>query len=502
VPGVPEDEQQALLQTVVAKPAARRLKEELTTLLERLLPGLIDSPAQSFGTTLTEALHASLPDGWDKIRSRAVGRHLKDNQPVAEAILYDLFQGHQSRIPRNQTALVEAIESGAAQTVLASLLNTTVEIIPVMRIGVLVSIVRSLAVSVDSPGQEKLVEWLRPLLQEHPDKLMAAFVTICNDSTSTGHLLIELMSKLPKNQRAKYSRRILRDASEATISIVANHLETQLLSALPDPASELALVELYGIRAKDSAEAVSKLIGLSLGESEKVARAASRNIVKAAEKIEGLDARSILPLSKSRVVGVRINWLEALTRMVDRGFRLEGQDIADACAALENETQEPVLQNMCNLTGRWVRAGKPFPSVVALAFEKFAARLLRDRIAGVGTVRALIITLKAIAQGEDSMLPARISALVRTLLLTVDLQGVRDGESEMVDLLSAIARNDRDFLPAVVGDCSSLSRRNTRAVASAIKRVEGSASPLLDHILASDWCAPEVRNFILELRGL
>jgi hypothetical protein len=501
-PGTSEDEQKALLEIVVAEPAPRRLKEELTTLLGRLLSTLIASSEPGFGRSLVEALHTQLPDGWDKIQSRAVGRHLIDKPEVLESILYDLFQGEQSHIFRNQITVIEALESGAALTVLTSLLNIPVAIIPARRIGIIASIVRPLALSIDPPGQEKLVEWLRPLLQAHPDKLMTAFVILCDDSTSVGPLLVQLMSRLPKRERAKYSRRILRDASEATISVVADELETQLLSALPDTSTEIALAELYRIRAKDSEQAISRLIELSLGESEKVARAASYNIVKAVEKIEGLDAQSILPLSTSRVVGVRLNWLEALMRMINRDFRFEGQDVVDAFAALKHETQEPVLQNMCNLTARWVRVSKHVPLAVGVAFENFAIRLLTCDIAGVGTMRALIITLKVIAQSEDSRLPPQISDVARILLQSVDLQKIDDGESETVDLLSAVARRDQAFLPAVFEDCSRLPLRNVRAVASAIKRVEGSASFLLNRMLLSDWCAPEVRNFILELRGI
>jgi hypothetical protein len=264
----------------------------------------------------------------------------------------------------------------------------------------------------------------------------------------------------------------------------------------------LALVEFYGIRVEGSSEALAKLIGLSLGESERVARAASRNIVKAAPKIAGSEAMNILSLARSRIVGVRNNCLEALVSMVDSGSVIDSQVIADAYAVFEKETQEPVLQNLCRLTTKWVRADKQAPPVVSLAFEKFALRLLGNGVVGSGTVRALIITLKVIIQSEDATLPSQMNELARTLLLSTNLEKVRDGESETVDLLSAVARRDRNFLPSIVADCATLPWRNSRAIASAIKRVEGHGSHLLDDMFAADWCSPKVKSFILELRGL
>jgi hypothetical protein len=502
VPGAARNQQRSLFQIVVAEAAPRRLKEELTMLLEQLLPELIDRSDPTYGSTLFDALHAQLPGGWGRVQAKAVGRHLQNDQVALEAIVHDLFRGDQSRIPRNQTALVEAIQSSAAAAVLSVLTRIPVATISARRIGVLVSIFQSLAVSIDVRAQEGIVEWIKPILMENPDKLAAAVVKMCDESASLKKFLTQLLLKLPKNQRARVSKRIVKAASAATFSSIASELESQLLEDLPNIESELALVEFYGIRAENSSPALARLIGLSLGESGRVARAASRNIAKNAAKLKPIDAKHILPLAQSGVVGVRMNWLDALIRMIEAELPIDEQDIVDAYAALDHETQEPVFQNLCQVTSRWVRLRKRAPPAIALAFDKFARRLIEDGLAGSGTVRALIIALKIIVQSEDPSLPRQINDLARTLLLRTNLERVRDGESETVDLLSAVARQDRTFLPKVVADCAALPWRNARAVTSAVKRVEGAASSLLDEMLAAEWCAPEVKNFILELRGL
>src|SRR5205085_6465380 len=237
---------------------------------------------------------------------------------------------------------------------------------------------------------------------------------------------------------------------------------------------------LYGVRVKYSPEALADLVRMSLDESTRVARAAAHVIVKIIEKAEGVSANSIIDLAKSRVVGVRLYWLEALSRMLKRGLAVEEQDIAAACTALEAETAEPVLQSMSDLIVRWVRGGGRVVGGVGVAYGRFANQVLARGLTGDHTIKSFIMAHKIIAQREEPELRQHVASWACTLLQTIDLQSVNDGESEMIDLLSAIARIDMTFLPALVDASPPLPMRNVRAVVSAIKRVEGLNSPLLD----------------------
>lgn len=500
--GVPLAEQLTLFRMCCSEPVPPRLKKEMTQLLERLLPELVESGGSIFGDSMLKALHARLPAGWDKVQAKAVGRHLHADPQVLDRVLRDLLEGDERRISRNQTAIDEALHHGAQKAILTALLDIPAQAVPPTRAGIVGAIIRDIAAALEPAEQERLIAWLSPLLRDHPDKLIHALTAVGRDLPSVCGLIVQLIIKLPEGQRPGYIKRVLRDASGEVATNVADGIEAELLSARHGPEGKRALAELYGVRAKNAPELVAKLVQLSLDQSARAARAASRVIAKVVEKVEGIRASSILPLSQSKVVGVRLYWLEALTRMLDCGLTVEERDVADACAALEEEKAEPVLQSMCDLVVRWVRAGGRMDGVAGSAFGRFANRVVERGLAGDRTARLLIVAHKLIAQREEPGLLPPVASWVRALLQAVDLQTVNDGESEMIDLLGAVARGDQAFLPALVEADAPLPLRNVRAIVSAIKRVEGTNSPLLDRILIGRWGTPEVKSLILQLRGL
>jgi hypothetical protein len=498
VPGVAREDQLSLLEQVTKETAPLRFKEALTQLTERLIVSNEPRVETIFGKSLVEALHAQLPDGWEKIQARAVGRHLKENPIVLEAIINDLFQGHESRIGQNQKTLVEAAEHGASDEVVKILLRTSVKTMPAARAATLVSILQHLAPQISSRRQQDIVFWL---LQEQPDKALEALAFLRNDSPAVGELLLVLLPRVSANDRARFSKRILRNSSDRVTAAIAGKLEQQLLSDLPNVETEIALAELYGVLAKSSEPAIEKLVGLSLKNSERVARAASRKLMDLAAS-QSISVVTILQLARSRIAGVRLNCLGALRNIAETRAELNAADLASAYAAFANERQEPVLQSLFQLSAIWVTANKQVPAVMISPFAELLSRLLEDEAAGAGTVRVLIKTVKVFAQTEDPATGKKVGELARTLLGSVNLEKIDDGESEMIDLLSAVARRDRSFLNLIVDDCADLPWRNARAVASSVKRVEGAGSVLLDRLLTADWCSPAVKNFILTLRGL
>ena len=114
--------------------------------------------------------------------------------------------------------------------------------------------------------------------------------------------------------------------------------------------------------------------------------------------------------------------------------------------------------------------------------------------------------LKAIAQSETQSLDsAALSQVVRKLLLSIHIVQVRNNESEMIDLLSAMNRLDRQLLATLTyEDCPLLARhgwvRNIFAVVKTVRRVEGQRSKLFDEILAVNWGTLEIKSVILEVR--
>ncbi len=498
---VPKAERLAMLRVCMAEPMSPQLLDCLATLLEQLLPALVASGEPPWGGSLAEALHATLPELWDRVQAKAVGRHLPGDERLRRLVLRDLLTGDGARIYRNRLAVAEALDRGASEEFARALVDIPAASIPAPRMSMLGGLIRDLAGELSPTAQERVVSWLGPLVREHADTLIPAIMAVGGHSPAES-LLGYIAGEMPAEVNPKYIRRILRDASATTASVIAAVLEHRLTSGMPSPSARLALVEVHAIRAKDSPVALSELITMSVSGGVRVGRAASLAIAKLAREVERMEPSRLLPLSTSTVVGVRLHWLEALTVMLERGLPVAEQDILDAFSALKDEDAEPVLQALCNLFVGWVRLGGRPGASLGTAFADLATRLLREGRVGVGTLRAYLVAFKVVAQGEEPGLVAPAREWVWALLRSVDLQRIDDGEAEVTDLLGAVARVDQGFLPALLTeDGPTLCERNLRAVVWAIKRVEGLNSRLLDSLLGSDWCAPEVKSLILSLRG-
>jgi hypothetical protein len=99
-----------------------------------------------------------------------------------------------------------------------------------------------------------------------------------------------------------------------------------------------------------------------------------------------------------------------------------------------------------------------------------------------------------------------LSQTTQYLLTVINLAQLRNGESEMIDLLCAVNRLDASFLQTVVQQQgASIVQRNWMcnfsALMWAIDRVEGQNSALFAQILTSPWCTPTVSHLILEIQS-
>jgi hypothetical protein len=119
----------------------------------------------------------------------------------------------------------------------------------------------------------------------------------------------------------------------------------------------------------------------------------------------------------------------------------------------------------------------------------------------LGTLRVGIRTLIPVVWEWTDQVRAVVARFATAVLAGSDLAAVRDGERAMMDLLAALARHDRQFLPRLTEDCTPWRARNVRALACAIRRCEGPYSPLLDQLLQRPDCPAEVATAILEWRG-
>ena len=159
--------------------------------------------------------------------------------------------------------------------------------------------------------------------------------------------------------------------------------------------------------------------------------------------------------------------------------------------------------NFCSISRRDLTV--PLSSPIPLT--EIPSRLSAQHLFEGDTARAMMDALKAIAQSETQSLDsAALSQVVRKLLLSIHIVQVRNSESEIIDLLSAMNRLDRQLLATLIHkDCPLLAGhgwvRNIFAVVKTVRRVEGQRSELLDEILAVDWGTLKIRSVILEVRG-
>jgi len=205
--------------------------------------------------------------------------------------------------------------------------------------------------------------------------------------------------------------------------------------------------------------------------------------------------------------GVRANALSEIAHLSTSENSLTHDDLTTLCQLLFQEENQNVARLWCNLISQWVRQHQCVPPIVLDLLTEIPSRLSAQHLFEGGTARAMMDALKAIAQSEaQSLDSAALSQVVRKLLLSIHIVQVRNSESEMIDLLSAMNRLDRQLLSILIHeDCPLLARhgwvRNIFAVVKTIRRVEGQRSELLNNILAADWCTPEIRSVILEVRG-
>jgi hypothetical protein len=125
-----------------------------------------------------------------------------------------------------------------------------------------------------------------------------------------------------------------------------------------------------------------------------------------------------------------------------------------------------------------------------------------------GAAWVTIAALKAIGQSNDPQIdPNQFNRWVRNLLMAINLIKIPHSQTEMIDLLSASDRLDKQVLSIILREDGPILAerqwtRNVNAVILTIRRVEGAYSMLLQEMLESDWCTSEIRDSILGARGV
>lgn len=496
LPAVEAVAQADLLARLVAvgTPAQEQVETDLITFVAAILPDQLARGTCALGNSWAEVLYREHPKGWAVVHGRAVGRCAAQDMTVLQPILTMVLAGDTDHLRRNLIALEAAIAAGASSIVAQQITVTPVMALEAVTQTAIVRFLRHVGQILDQDDQETFAVWLQPLAAEQSDRLMPVWDVLADGSLTARRSLQQGIATVAASEQARYQARLmcfesivvhppLKDWDKVAQMILVRHYQTL---AQTDPLARDRLLAAMGSPLKDIAVAASQ--GLEVWGL-------------------GLDWRECLGLLASRFPGVRFAGLNAILHQYRQGLELAGADLTTICGALAREANQVVARTLCELVADWVQQRRQVPAGVAVAIGGLMTRLVQNGTFEGGMLRVMLAALKAIAQTEDAGLDVeQMRNWVRQLLLAINLIQGQNAESEMIDLLSAMNRLDAGLLAEVVRqDCPLLAARgwvrNVSAVIKTIRRVETKSSPLLDEILAADWCGSGIAAIVIEVRG-
>jgi Restriction endonuclease/NACHT domain len=497
-PVVTAEERLAMLKLACQNEADSDSREPLTELLCSLLPEPVLSSGM-FGDTWIAVLYGPGKPGWNLVQAHAVG-HLACANGLIPKIVHDLCTGESVDINRNLIALYDALSIGGGLVISQAIRSISAEDILTNHLKTVNRLIERLRPELDQQEKSKLAEWIKPLMRDSPDVLIPAYVGLTEEGVLPQDGLIDLIETLPPTQQVATIRGLLRN-TKILPSTVASQLEKLLSDGPRSQLTGLARIELAANQARSGVtDAFEYLLDVAANSRKILSLAASNVVADLVTQTNPLTARDLLRLSQSPTPGVRVNWLKSLTTLITATPIPSQQDFADICQALTNERMPSVLQSLCTFVKKCIEQHVSLPVCIpTLVSERLRDHLSPARIE-MGTVRAFMIMLQALVQTLSGSIHDELSETIRLLITSVDLRRVEDGESEGITLISTTARERPLFLAELVAASASLPIRNARALALAIKRVEGANSRLLDQMLANQ-TAPEVRSLIVSLRG-
>jgi hypothetical protein len=521
-PNVPELAQRELLMTLIQKPASEQFKEKKKAieLLKHVLPNLLKAADSPFGTTWFEALHAPLNKNWTAVSAAVVGQKAASDPDLLAIILTNLFResmpGDSGEFNRcNLLAIEEAINSEGGNLVASLLLKIPIDTIIPSRIALLSTLLRNIGTQVDRKSQVNqdlklaLAQWVVPIVNQHPVELIRAIDALASSCPSVqqllGQLLEQLLPNLPQNQANPIIKKL---------STIPEQLEPYLQQTATSKESRSALLKLYQHQSEhDSSLAISNILNLCLDESRDVALDASWVILALAEQQKPINVHQLLPvLTKSKIVGVRQNSLNALIKAIDAGASLTEPEFLAVFDTLTNDSAPEVIQLLYKLVDCLIWNHPSGSPCISLALAEVAFNLTHKLVTQQSqttidmAAQSAFINLNQIANLEDVRLMPKIGECTRVLLRVTDISRKVD-KLVITGLLSKLAKFNPDFLGQIVREDFVINNQvlpvaNLCAIAMAIVHDQGKNAPLLDEILNNESLPDDVKSRILRERGL
>jgi hypothetical protein len=495
-PGMSPVVQHTLLRQLiaVAVPNHEAVERALCNFVTELLPHQLAWDDFPLGSTWDAVLYCQLPAHWDIIQAKAVGRWAAKDKPIIKGLLHKLLYGEPEQLRRCLIALTESIDYGAAPILLQCLQlepKTLTEGHYKRLSPLLIRSTRSLTPT----AQEQLAQWLQPQAHKQIQPLLPALGALADAAPTARQLLEQAVDNLPATQQVQLRHQLLR------FQPLDQHPSLSTL----DHASQKFLITVYRQQAATNPLAIERLLQAAQCRIKEVALLASLDLDQLSSA--QLEPLMFLPLLQSIFPGVQVNALIALTRLSHQKRLLEPSALTHLCLLLAATENQTVARHLFALLAIWVRQQQQVPSGVLEVLAAIPPTLSKQHLFDGGTARAMMDALKAIAQSESYTIAIdTLGRLVRALLTTISMIQIRNSESEMIDLLSAMHRLDHQFLAALVQeDCAFLAQqgweRNIASIMKTIRRVESQHSALLDQVLAAAWCTSGIRSVVLEVRS-
>jgi hypothetical protein len=492
----------ALLKMALSRPlgttgdGCTRLREAMKHLLSENLAEILDEGKTSLGQTCIDALRTDLPKGWEFVQSVAVGRLLGGSRSKISMVVHSALGGCPQF--RYFIALKEAANGPAAGDVLNALCELSSQDIDGRWLRMLSDLAAVLAQRVSRDDKGRLEIWIKRLRESNPSALAGASVALAN---VTHDEVEDLVDKIIGNEPERAMGAVAAYVATAPTSVIdslASRIEA-LFSKTNSPAALRALAEIYRVQSSRDSSAIAKLVELARGSGKLGALAASKALVSLSQDTNILSVGSLLPLSGSAYDGVRLNGLLGIKHIVKREGGLTGPQFTGLFSLYGGDTSHLIIHALLELTTECVkRGGNPVPDVTT-AVEPLLGRLLHGP-AEPGAVKLTIRVLKALAHDRNLASVEFAGFWIKRLMSTVDLSGIRNGESEALATLSIIGRKIEGFLIELAKCCCTWPVQNARAIVLAIRRVDGPNSTLLDLVLEAPGASDEVKMLILAMR--
>lgn len=438
-----------------------------------------------------------VPEGWEAIQGLVYARTAAERRGGVPHLLEQILVADGDRIHSSLQAAQRLSDEKRRELVLA-----LCELQPShgdrARLARVAAIARTIADGLLADERKTLSSWITRIAEKWPEELLPLVARLAT-SKDVSNDLTALVDRIPRRRQAERLLKTIRACPDHLRAHVAAALSSQIRSLPPGPVAKVALVELLRAQAEEMPSALQELGDLAVGPSKKAANAAGAALAELLSSSERFSMETALALAHAPLPNVRALSVDTFTMRVTNGRAVSEGSLRELHSILANERDDLVLRHLCELSGEWARrVGNSLEESIHL-MRRIGQLVeenetLRDTVA-----RPYIRAMKLMVQTEERVAVRALVPEAHRILAVVN--STRIQEADVVELLCGIARVDTTFTSALVANGSHIQTLNVRAVAIAIKRVEGLHSPLLDEIMASPWCPPQARGAIIEMRA-